>query len=95
MATRPRERSAIGIIDLSEDVPANLLGDEAILRYLEECQNRYSEGKHEALFNALVLCAKFQAVVPEWAADAIIEGARALNSGECKDFNGRWCSILA
>jgi hypothetical protein len=77
----------MGIIDLSEDDPANPLGDEVILRHLEKCQNRYSEGKHEALFNSLVLCAKFQAVVPEWAADAIIEGARALKSGECKDFN--------
>jgi hypothetical protein len=74
-------------MNLSEDLTDKIFGDEAVIGYLENCEGRYREGKREALFEALILCARFQAVIPEWAADAIIDGEIALNSGECKDWN--------
>ena len=77
----------MGIINFSKDLQDKMYGDEMALRCLKNCEDRYSAGKREALFEALILCARFQAVIPEWAADAIIDGETALNSGECKDLN--------
>ena len=75
------------VINLSKDLTEKMFGDEAVIGCLKNCEGRYREGKREALFEALILCARFQAVIPEWAADAIIDGEAALNSGECKDLN--------
>lgn len=75
------------VINLSKNLTDKMFGDEAVIGHLENCEDRYREGKLEALFEALVLCARFQAVIPDWAADAIIDAETALNSGDCKDFN--------
>jgi hypothetical protein len=75
------------VVRLSKETEAKLYGDEAILRYLALCEDSFRSGNRLALFEALTLCARFQAVIPEWAADAILDGEKALESGVCKDFN--------
>ncbi|MCG6966259.1 MAG: hypothetical protein LJE59_07105 [Chromatiaceae bacterium] len=72
---------------LSPELEEKLDGDEAILRYLDLCKIAYSAGDHSALFPALTLCAQYQAVIPEWAADAILAGGEAIARGDCPDFN--------
>jgi hypothetical protein len=62
---------------------------EAGIGHLENCEGRYRESKREALFWPLILCARFLAVIPEWAADAIIDGETALNSGDFLESGSR------
>lgn len=74
-------------ITLSPEAEEKVFGDDAILHYLELCETAYKDGNASALFEALALCARFQAVIPEWAADAILVGEEAILRGDCKDFN--------
>jgi hypothetical protein len=75
------------VIHLSKDLTDKMFGDEAILRYLKICEDDFRSGNRMALFEALVICSRFQAVIPEWAADAILAGEAAVRAGECEDFN--------
>ena len=74
-------------INLSKEVLEKMFGDEAVLNYLQICENEFKAGNRMALFEALQLCAQFQAVIPDWAADAILEGGTEISSGKQKDFN--------
>lgn len=64
-----------------------MFGDEAVLRYLAICEKNFASGSRLALFETIEICARFQAVIPEWASDAILEGWKALESGECESFD--------
>ncbi|MEJ2575289.1 MAG: hypothetical protein P8106_01045 [Gammaproteobacteria bacterium] len=61
--------------------------DGAILGYLAACERRFDEGEKVALFEAIVICARFQAVQPEFAADAILAAQEGLDRGGVADFN--------
>ena len=55
------------------------------LKALEELEARrklYEAGEKLALFEALVICAYFQAVMPEWMADVLIESERRYECGD-------------
>ncbi|MFA7606253.1 MAG: hypothetical protein WCY08_06685 [Rhodocyclaceae bacterium] len=55
------------------------------LKALEELEARrklYEAGDKLALFEALVICAYFQAVMPEWMADVLIESERRYECGD-------------
>ena len=52
------------------------------LEMLEARRQLYEGGDKTALFEALVFCAHFQAVIPDWLADVLIESKRRLGSGE-------------
>lgn len=58
-----------------------------IIKQLADHEEAFKAGKRDSLFMALCLCAQYQAVIPVWAADAMLQGATDLRSGECKDFN--------
>jgi hypothetical protein len=62
-------------------------GDAAILRYLDMARESFEKGERSALLYAVALCARVQAVIPEWATDALLDAQRGLESGEYKDFN--------
>lgn len=49
---------------------------------LEERRIRFEQGDKTALFEALVWCAWFQAVMPDWIAEALITGETQLQRGE-------------
>lgn len=51
------------------------------------CETTYRKGDKNALFKLLVLCARYQAVIPDWATDELIKIENGLISGEIKDFN--------
>jgi hypothetical protein len=72
---------------ISNELEEAMFGDAAILRYLSDCEAAFKSGDRSALFTALTICARAQAVLPDWAADAIIEGEDELSSGKRKDFN--------
>lgn len=74
-------------INLSEEVKNALYGDEAVLKYIDICKVSFDTGDRTALFELLELCARFQAVIPEWAADEILKARRQLEEGVLTDFN--------
>jgi len=52
---------------------------------LEEKRSRYVAGDKFALFEALLLCGVYQAVIPEWAVDAMITLQDQIDLGQVTD----------
>ena len=75
------------MISLSKEVEEAMWGDEAILRHLDLGRQRFEAGNPRALMEVLFLCARVQAVIPEWAADALLSIEDRLAAGELTDFN--------
>lgn len=63
------------------------VGDEEILRLINETQVAFLAGDKSKLFRCLYLCARFQAVIPEWAVDAVLKLEEDMERGKIKDFN--------
>lgn len=63
------------------------VGDDQILQLLEENRLSFEAGEKSQLILCVVRCARFQAVIPEWAANALIAISDNLESGRLKDFN--------
>lgn len=53
-----------------------------LLEELEALRKVFEAGDKGALFAALVLCAHFQAVMPDWLADALLESEKRFENGE-------------
>jgi hypothetical protein len=75
------------MIGLPVEAEELLWGDDAILRELEDARKAFESGDRSALTVAVFYCARFQAVIPEWAADALLEIQEKLESGELQDCN--------
>src|ERR1700736_5194054 len=75
------------MMQISEELEEALFGDPAVLRYLSSCEAAFVDGDRSALFVTLTLCARFQAVIPDWAADAILGAEHDLDVGTREDFN--------
>ena len=63
------------------------IGDAEILRLLDESRRAFEDGDKSALMTCVFRCAAFQAVIPEWAANALITLKANLENGPVKDFN--------
>lgn len=63
------------------------IGDQEILRLLDESRLAFEGGDKSALMLCVFRCAAFQAVIPEWAADALIVLRENLENGRVADFN--------
>lgn len=63
------------------------VGDAEILRLLEESRLAFQAGDKSALMICVFRCAAFQAVIPEWAANALIALRENLENGRVADFN--------
>lgn len=58
------------------------LEDALILTMLVEAEESYRDGDRKQLLNVIYLCAKYQAVIPDWAADEFLSIKQALRRGE-------------
>ena len=65
----------------------DFVGDTEILRLLEQSRVAFEAGKKSELMMCVFRCAAFQAVIPDWAADALIALRENLENGRVKDFN--------
>jgi hypothetical protein len=63
------------------------VGDAEILRLLEESRQAFEAGNKYELLMCVFRCAAFQAVIPEWAADALIALRESIENGRVADFN--------
>lgn len=63
------------------------VSDAEILQLLEESHIAFKSGKKSELMMCVFRCAAFQAVIPEWAADALIELREKMENGRVADFN--------
>jgi hypothetical protein len=63
------------------------VGDAAILLLLEDSRIAFESGDKSELMMCVFRCAAFQAVIPEWAADALIALREDIEDGRIADFN--------
>lgn len=75
------------MVQISEEMAESLWGDEAILGYLALGKQGFEAGDRTALFFVICICARYQAVIPDWAADALLQMERDLERGAVADFN--------
>jgi len=59
----------------------------ALLNRLSRFEAEYNSGQKYELFDALVFCARYQIVIPKWAADALLNIGEGLTDGEEADIN--------
>lgn len=74
-------------VQISKAVEEAMHGDEAVLKYIEIMHEAFLDGNRSALFYVLPICARYQALIPDWAADEILKMDWQLREGELKDFN--------
>lgn len=62
-----------------------LVGDELedalILKMFAEAEEAFQNGDRKELLNVIFLCAKYQAVIPDWAADELLAIRKARGTG--------------
>jgi hypothetical protein len=64
------------------------IGDAEVLRLLERARQGFEGGDKSQLMWCVYRCARFQAVIPEWAVDALLAIQDDMESGRIADFNG-------
>ena len=75
------------VMNISKELEEAIHGDTAVLHYLDHEHNDFITGNKTALLHVLQLCAQYQAVIPDWAADEILKMSVKIDRGEIKDFN--------
>ncbi len=63
------------------------LGDEVVLGYLEDAHSKFVSGDKFQLMRCVYLCARFQAVIPDWAVDELVKIQESMEIGKIRDFN--------
>ncbi len=61
--------------------------DKDVLSALADAQARFLSGDKSQLMRCIFLCARFQAVIPDWAVDALVKIQESMEAGEITDFN--------
>ena len=74
-------------IQISKATEEALHGDDAVMKYLKICHETFLAGNRTALFELIETCAKYQAVIPEWAADEILKIRQLIESGAVSGFD--------
>ncbi len=75
------------VITFSKDLEERMFGDDAILRYIDIFRIAFDSGDRQALLGVVFLCARFQAVIPDWATDALLKAEAELEAGKVEDPN--------
>lgn len=74
-------------IQISKALEEAMHGDDAVMKYLEICREAFLVGNRTALFELIEICAQYQAVIPEWAADEILKIRQLIESGAVSGFD--------
>jgi hypothetical protein len=74
-------------IQFSREIEEAMYGNEAVLNSLELMKSFFVSGDRTALFGVIATCARFQAIIPDWAVDEILQVEQSLETGDMKDFN--------
>ncbi|WP_413673063.1 hypothetical protein ACEN9H_29695 [Massilia cellulosiltytica] len=64
-----------------------LVSDDQIMQKLAEERRAFLKGDQHALFRTLLQCARYQAVIPRWAADEMLRIETAIETGKSVDLN--------
>lgn len=75
------------MIQFSDEINEKMYGDEAVLNSIKNAHEAFLAGNRGAIFDVISLCAQFQAVIPDWAADEIFKIDNSLIDGTLKDYN--------
>jgi len=74
------------MLENENDEPC-LVSDRQILRALVIQRRNFRAGDQSALLKTLQTCARYQAVIPAWAADELLRNQTAMETGEPVDLN--------
>lgn len=74
-------------IQISKMLEESMHGDKAVLSYMDMCHAEFVAGDKTALFMVIILCAQYQAIIPEWAADEVLKIEPLIESGELRDLD--------
>lgn len=82
------ERSSMSplVVALHEGM-ANLSIREALAPALEAAHKAFLDGDRFVLFDVVLVCATFQAVIPSWAVDELLSIQEGISTGHLKDLN--------
>lgn len=73
--------------DEYSDEELDYVGDSQILELLEGSRIAFEGGDRSELMKCIFRCARFQAVIPDWAADALLAIQEDLEGGRLSDPN--------
>ena len=74
------------MLENESDEPC-LMSNREILRVLVKQRRAFLEGDLYALFKTLISCARYQAVIPDWAADELLRIEKTIETGKPVDLN--------
>ena len=63
------------------------LGNNYIIEKISAREQKFGAGDRTVLFEVISICARYQAVIPEWVVDEILKIDSEIVSGEMIDFN--------
>ena len=63
------------------------LGNNYIIKKISAREQKFGAGDRTVLFEVISICARYQAVIPEWVVDEILKIDSEIVSGEMIDFN--------
>jgi hypothetical protein len=73
--------------DQAESARTKALQDRWIEARIEEARTGFDSGDRSKLLDVVFLCANYQAVIPDWAVDALLELREQLTRGKLRDWN--------
>ena len=75
------------MLQFSDELMEKWYGDESVLNAIKDAHEAFLAGNRGALFGVIFLCAQFQAIIPDWAADEIFKIDKSLIDGTLRDCN--------
>jgi len=78
---------SVTVVSISPELFEDIHGDDAVLKYLDMMHERFIQGERDGILGALVVCAEYQAVIPDWVTDELLSLDSKINSGKVTDYN--------
>ncbi len=78
---------SVTVVSISPELFEAIHGDDAVLKYLDMMHERFIQGERDGILGALVVCAEYQAVIPDWVTDELLSLDSKINSGKVTDYN--------
>lgn len=83
----PRNDSRSPLFVTLREGMANHSIKEALVPALDAAHKAFLDGDRFVLFDVIIVCATFQAVIPSWAVDALLDIGEGIGAGRLKDMN--------
>lgn len=75
------------VVRINSAVKALLHGDDTVIKCIKILEEGFQQGEKTALLYTIFICARYQAVLPDWAVDALLDMESGLANGKVNDPN--------